>query len=470
MPFYPKLKIKENDTDSYKRKKKRVIKNLSLLRRNLRSHINSQRSACHNDQTAKIGTWNIREFGKSNYNGRSFEELYYIAEIISHFDLMAVQEVRSDLKELREVMKILGPSWDFIATDVTDGNAGNGERMVFLYNRNVFHFKNIAGELTLDGTDKLTSYNGEQIRLENGIKLNIPNGIDLSGEYQARTKKKKDGTFVLDNDLSIPLNAISSCSLNVPKKASLVIKKGTTIKKPRRGIAKVDVPQDEISGKDFALRLPPNSIYDSFKQFARTPFLISFQTGWLKIHFCTVHIYYGEAGEGEKMDYRRREIEKLTKALAEKAKGEYKQDHESYLCVLGDFNILSKEHHTMKALESNGFEVPDNLKNLPGTNVPKNKAYDQIAFHKPRRATGYSKLEILASGVFDFFETIYRHNDNVSDEAEYRKDQIQYSGLKKSTSFKTWRTYKMSDHLPMWIEVQTDFGDRYLESISKSDS
>jgi len=28
--------------------------------------------------------------------------------------------------------------------------------------------------------------------------------------------------------------------------------------------------------------------------------------------------------------------------------------------------------------------------------------------------------------------------------------------------YRDWRTHQMSDHLPMWIELKTDFGDEYL--------
>ena len=466
MPYYPDLRIKDDDTAECITKKRRVIENLKRLRTDIRSHINQSRSNNNNNQTAKIATWNIRELGKKNYKGRTFEELYYIAEIISHFDLVAVQEVKADLDELDEVKRYLGPSWTYIATDVTDGSAGNGERMVFLYNRNVFYFKNIAGELTLGEGSKITSYIGERIKLDGDISLTIPAGLDFSGEYSARTRTKDNGDIVLKNDLEIPLKNLGEFTLKIPDDSFLVLKKGTIIDRPRNGVADVTVPTNSISGDDFGLRLPPDSLDDSFKQFARTPFLISFQTGWLKIHLCTVHIYYGEEDEGAKMEYRRREIEELSTALAEKAQDEYSEDKESFMCVLGDFNIVSPEHHTMQALESNGFEIPDELKRLPGTNVAKDKTYDQIAFYKPQRTTGYAKLEIVGTGVFDFFETIYRSNDNVSDEQDYRNDPFDFTGLKTTTNFKTWRTYKMSDHLPMWIELQTDFGDRYLDAIS----
>ena len=44
--------------------------------------------------TWNMATWNIREFESSKYGPRQREALYYIAEIIDHFDIVAVQEVR----------------------------------------------------------------------------------------------------------------------------------------------------------------------------------------------------------------------------------------------------------------------------------------------------------------------------------------------------------------------------------------
>ena len=37
-----------------------------------------------------LGTWNLRELGNTKYGGRMPESLYYIAEIISRFDLVAI--------------------------------------------------------------------------------------------------------------------------------------------------------------------------------------------------------------------------------------------------------------------------------------------------------------------------------------------------------------------------------------------
>ena len=49
----------------------------------------------------------------------------------------AVQELNT-LDALRRVMDILGPSWDYITTDVTEGGAGNDERMTFVFDKRKF--------------------------------------------------------------------------------------------------------------------------------------------------------------------------------------------------------------------------------------------------------------------------------------------------------------------------------------------
>src|SRR5436190_20670516 len=44
-----------------------------------------------------LATWNLREFDSPAYGMRPDECLFYIAEIISRFDIVAIQEVREDL-------------------------------------------------------------------------------------------------------------------------------------------------------------------------------------------------------------------------------------------------------------------------------------------------------------------------------------------------------------------------------------
>jgi hypothetical protein len=87
-----------------------------------------------------LASWNICEFDSPAYGLRTDEPLFYIAELIDHFDLVAIQEVRDDLAALERLMYLLGWWWKDIITDVTEGVPGNRERMAFLYDSRKVRF------------------------------------------------------------------------------------------------------------------------------------------------------------------------------------------------------------------------------------------------------------------------------------------------------------------------------------------
>ena len=95
------------------------------------------------DETMNLATWNIREFGKSPRKAKS---LHYIAEVIGRFDLVALTEVRRDLGELKRVMEILPPFWDFIVSDYGSDRAANGERIAYVFDKRVVRFTGVAAE------------------------------------------------------------------------------------------------------------------------------------------------------------------------------------------------------------------------------------------------------------------------------------------------------------------------------------
>lgn len=141
---YYKLRYEFKD----KVERNRVIDNLVALRDQLDRDIPDKDA----DNNLLLATWNIRDFDKKNRRGfgkRMPESLFYIAEVISRFDFVAVQEV-NELDEWEDVMDILGRNWDYIATDVTDTKlGGNGERLTFAFDRRKVNFRNIAGEIVL---------------------------------------------------------------------------------------------------------------------------------------------------------------------------------------------------------------------------------------------------------------------------------------------------------------------------------
>lgn len=126
------------------KQRQRILAGLSRLRAGLKRKVPAK-----GDGTLLLATWNIREFGGSKYGGRTRDAMYYIAECLNRFDLIAVQEVRADLGALKDVMRLLGRQWDVIFTDVSYADGGNFERLAFVYNKAKVTFTGLAGELVL---------------------------------------------------------------------------------------------------------------------------------------------------------------------------------------------------------------------------------------------------------------------------------------------------------------------------------
>ena len=354
MPFYNEI-LPESPEG------KRTLKNLLMLRTALQAEIPRKNT----ESNLLLATWNIREFGTSKYGGRTTEALYYIAEIINRFDVIAVQEVRKDLKTFNRLMKLLGSNYDYLFTDVTDGSGGNQERLCFIFDNRKVRFGGLSGELVLPPLEE------------------------------------KDPTT------------------------------GQTVIRPS-------------------------------KQLARTPFMVGFRAGWTNFVLTTVHILYGK-DEAEDPN-RLKEIEDLARSIVVKANS--KTEWSENFVLLGDFNIFSRQDSTMSSIINAGFTVPAELQTLSGTNVARNKFYDQVAFRvRPDRfeTTGNA-------GIFDYFRFVYRLEDeqvyvqemgdayNTTSDGTPREDKTAY--------YKNfWRTFKMSDHLPMWVEIRIDHSDAYLNTL-----
>ena len=344
MPYYyPLRRIRD------KEEQLRTIKKILLLRSQLDKEIPPKTSA----ETLLLATWNIREFG----DNRRAESLYYIAEIIARFDLIAVQEVAANLKGLERLMELLGPNWDYIVTDSTDGSAGGGERTAFVYDKNKIFFRKTAGEIVLP-IDKLI--------------------------------------------------------------------------------------QDE-------------------HQFARSPFCVAFQAGWFKFHLVTVHIYYGKSSG---VDPRRvAEIESIAKFLTKRSK----KEEASYI-LLGDFNIPKCGDVMMQALENNGFSIPDCIKEHP-SDLGATKHYDQIAFNLKldKTMTIFSEKNQKA-GAFNFTKSVYTPKDLNTYRKYFDSKNTEGKTEKQIESYylSKWRTFQMSDHLPLWVELKVDFSNEYLKRMKNN--
>ena len=373
-------------------KRRRAIGYLKALRRFLDEQL-PKRTA---QGTLVLGTWNIRNFDNNRFgNGPRLEETFlYIAEVISRFDAIAIQEICRDLRPLDRLMSILGDEYRFILTDVTEGSSGNEERLGFIYHRDKVAFQGIAGEIVL------------------------PEKLMIS---------------------------------DVTKKL----------------------------------------------QFARTPFACAFQSGWLRFMFATVHIYYGRASKKSDAYQRRvKEIESVARFLAKRAA----REDQTYILV-GDFNIEKFGDATADALEQAKFTI---VRNREGSNRTRTKFYDQISFWAREGEVRMANTD-RANGVLRLFDTLFRDTDlDLYDSDvdatlaaklaamdaeqqvwEAKKPSKTRTGklkrlaeklaktrqvradrnLRETYYLNEWRTFQLSDHLPLWVELDVDFAEDYLDSL-----
>ncbi|WP_321389243.1 endonuclease/exonuclease/phosphatase family protein [Emcibacter sp.] len=292
------------------------------------------------EQNLLIATWNIRAFssltrkwlaGDNDSPKRDYWGLSIITEIISRFDVIAVQEIKGDLRALRTMMKALGPDWGFLMTDITLGDAGNNERLGFIYD-----------------TRRVT-----------------PSGL----------------------------------------------------------AAELVIPEDWQEEENIA----PDALK---RQFARTPYAVSFRAGSETFILVTLHVDYGDNA-----DDRVPELRGIAKWMKDWANRTNRWHHN--LIVLGDFNIDRAGDKLWQAFTSTGLTVPDELMHVPKSifadpDEPQNeKFYDQVAWF----TTGNKQklhMTYKTGGYVDFVPFSYQNKD-----------------LDRNAI-----SYRVSDHYPLWTEFE----------------
>ncbi len=305
----------------------------------LRAHLDEIIPPKRLDDNLLVATWNIRAFGGLTSKWRSsdgdspkrdFHAVRCIAEIASRFDVIAIQEVKDDIKALRYLLKALGPHWGLIMTDVTLGSLGNAERMAYIFDTRRVKASGLAGELVVP-----------------------PEWLDGRG--------------------------ISEGALT--------------------------------------------------RQFARTPYAVSFLASGFTFILITLHVIYGKSAKD-----RTSELQGIADWLADWAGREKSWGHN--LIALGDFNIDREGDPNFDAFTSTGLRAPDALDAVPRTIFASggSKFYDQIAWF-----TGDGDAPMLSlnytgrAGTFDFTQAAMRTRSLTTNELSWR----------------------ISDHYPLWVEFST---------------
>jgi endonuclease/exonuclease/phosphatase family metal-dependent hydrolase len=343
--------------------KARTAERLLALRQKLSAEINDRVGR----NSLLIATWNLRDFdtNRLGHGPRLRESFYYIAEIVSAFDLVVLQEVGRNLDALELLMSILGESWDYFATGAVETRSGAEERMAFVFRQDKIRFRKVAGEVVLPGG-----------------QMTVPQGTD--------------------------------------------------------GDAREGQPL----------------------QFVRAPFMAAFEAGTVRLNFCVLHLRHSRGGKDAGLEGRHSaELDALARFFREKQD----REREDYI-LIGDFGVAAPPGR-MKALERQGFDVPEAL-TTKRAYLTGEKFYDQIAFRIRK-----DRLEPGNAGTFRHFDAVFR--DNEADFEAYQELMPEnhandlWNGGPRGYYTQLWRTWQISDHQPLWVELKVDFSDHYLDMIRK---
>ena len=167
------------------------------------------------------------------------------------------------------------------------------------------------------------------------------------------------------------------------------------------------------------------------KQFARTPYAVSFRSADSTFILVTLHVFYGQQAQD-----RVAELKAIAQWLAGWAIEINTWGHN--MIVLGDFNIDRRGDPLYQAFTSTGLTTPDDLNKVPRTlfsdpaKPDLDKYYDQIAWFTGQNALPALTLQYSRGGTFDFAEVT----------------------LKSRNLTKQQLSWRISDHYPLWGEFK----------------
>jgi hypothetical protein len=167
----------------------------------------------------------------------------------------------------------------------------------------------------------------------------------------------------------------------------------------------------------------------------RPPYMASFRAGNFDFILLAAHVRWGD-GEKERAP----ELSLLAEWVDKRVREKWVDEKD--IIVLGDFNIPDLKGPLYQAVSKHGLKMAAALTGTHGTNLAKDKRYDQILHHE-----AFTKAFTDVGGSLDF----------------YRGDHsVLYPG---QTLSKEAFTYEMSDHLPLWVQLNTDNDAEQLECL-----
>ncbi|WP_308909989.1 endonuclease/exonuclease/phosphatase family protein [Pseudokordiimonas caeni] len=165
----------------------------------------------------------------------------------------------------------------------------------------------------------------------------------------------------------------------------------------------------------------------------RSPYMASFRAGNFDFIVMAAHMRWGDS-----VAERAEALGHLADWVQARRTHPFVSDKD--IILLGDFNIPSKGSSTYKQLTKHGLKAPASLMKAIGTNLSQRNCYDQIMIDPTNDSRFTGK-----GGALDFFK-----GDHTPLFPELTQEAF---------------TFQLSDHLPLWIQVDVWIEDEQINSV-----
>lgn len=249
------------------------------------------------------------------------------------------------------------------------------------------------------------------------------------------------------------------------------ITEGSAGNKERFGFI-YDTRHIQHSGLSGELVIPPEIGENAIiRQLKRTPTITGFEAGWKKFSIISVHLHPGEGGasgdEPSDHDLRKEEVRLLMELIRDKLDSEKLWSDD--LIILGDTNLYDDDDDIVDLITDEGFSESQGLEGKP-TNTSLSQIYDRIFMNTDDYFT-FSKDEngVEKGDVFNLFDYVYTDDLRTSYHDEMLEQKNDPSTLTDDEAFQKyydryWKRNQVSDHLPVWIEIETDSSESFLNN------
>ena len=374
-----------------------------------------------------LASANIRKLGaKSRRDAHTWR---FLADVFSHFDLLAVQEVLEDMQGLRHLEELMGDDFGMVVSDTTGSfpnEGGLAERLAFIFNWTIVNRKEMVTDVTFDRSKVL------QVIAEEGEAIQ---------------------------------EAVAAAKLNEEYRKKL--------KSYQRKLEKAKVQGKRFPDKP---RLPIKM--PAFLTFIRTPFAVMFEIhghpGAVRYTFMAVnaHLFYGNF-----IDDRRQEFDALMRWIMGRVQ-ECDEKRPMNILLMGDLNLdfdnPMNDHKRIKKLiddlnrkggkkvnvyfpflsphpQRSGQQLMGSDGRVLQTNARLTETFDQIGFFSRDKRLKRLKNEDAGEtergpdfGVFDFV--------NLFSEALHDKPFEKLTREQQLALIKRFE-HKVSDHMPLWYRI-----------------